>query len=111
MTAAELRDFIFGRTVQARDPESGALVATVSYLADGTCRFARPGSDAVEQGVYGLAEREYWTRYTAFREGKPNSFYLVALAPDRAQAYHSDGRRAYLLVQQPGHGRRASGAG
>lgn len=103
MSAAELQAFIFGRVVDAFDPETGDQVATVSYLADGTCRFVRPGSVAVEQGSYGLADREYWTRYTAFRDGGRNSFYLVALAPGLAQAYHSDGRRAFLLQQRDTH--------
>ena len=101
MTEAELRDFILGRVVHAFDPESGEKVATVGYRNDGTCWMQLAGSDEVEPGSYGIEGHEYWTRYARFRGGDRHGFYLTALAPDRAQAYHSDGRRAYLLVHRP----------
>lgn len=100
MTAAEVQAFIAGKTVRAIDPESGAAVATVSYLPDGTCRLAHVDGRA-EDGTYGFSGAHYWTRYAAFRGGERNSFALVDAGPGRAQAMHDDGRRAYLLVQLP----------
>ncbi len=98
MTATEVRAFIAGRTVRAIDPATGQAVATVSYLPGGTCRIARADGTPPEDGVYGFSEHLYWTRYAAFRDGGTNSFYLVEQGPGRAQAWHDDGRRAFLLV-------------
>jgi hypothetical protein len=44
MTADEVQSFIRGATVRAIDPETEQMVATVSYLPDGTCQMARRGA-------------------------------------------------------------------
>ncbi|MEQ8813900.1 MAG: hypothetical protein RLO51_14915 [Thalassobaculum sp.] len=102
MTADELRRFIEGRTVRALDPETGAGVATVAYRPDGSCRLRHLAGGAVEDGRYGFDGPVYWTRYAAFRGGEVNRFTLTAVRPGRAQAWHDDGRRAYLLVDEGG---------
>ena len=107
MTADEVQSFIRGATVRAIDPETEQMVATVSYLPDGTCQMARRGATAVEPGLYGFSDGLYWTRYAEFRDGTTNSFYLVEVGPGLAQAYFADGRRAFLLERQNGADRPA----
>lgn len=100
MTATEVRAFIEGRTVRAIDPATGQHVATVSYGPDGSCRMQPTTGAPAEPGVYGFSGDLYWTRYAEFRGGETNRFTLVAEGPGRAQAWHDDGRRAYLLVHE-----------
>lgn len=100
MTATELRAFIVGRTVRAVDPQTGAAVATVEYRPGGTCRLVHLETGTAEEGTYGFDGDAYWTRYAAFRGGARNAFNLLPVAPGRAQALHTDGRRAYLLVRE-----------
>lgn len=100
LTPQQVRAFISGQTVQALDPESGELAATVTYGDGGMC-VARFADGRTDTGHYGFADDCYWTRYATFRDGTENRFYLVRLRPDRAQAYHDDGRRAYLQVIVP----------
>lgn len=98
MAAADLERFIHGRTVAAIDPETGATFARVTYRPDGVCIVAHQGG-RLERGRYGFADGCYWTIYPTFRDGRKNSFYLTTEGPGRAQAWHDDGRRAYLLDQ------------
>lgn len=97
MTAPEVRRFIEGRTLLAVDPETDALVATVDYNPDRTCAARFPDGDQ-DTGQYGFVENRYWTRYSRFRQGTRNEFFLVQLGADRAQAYYADGRPAFLQI-------------
>jgi hypothetical protein len=98
MSPAEVHDFIFGKTVQAINPDTMEVVAMITYNTDHTCRIEHLATKAVEAGVYGFTDAVYWTRYDAFRGGTTNNFALDSLAAGRAQAYYDDGRRAFLLV-------------
>ncbi|MEM1044541.1 MAG: hypothetical protein AAGL24_00265 [Pseudomonadota bacterium] len=97
MDATAVRQFIEARTIPALDPDTGETVAWVTYRADRSChvRFT-DGSEDV--GRYGFEDHFYWTQYGSFRGGARNRFYLVDLGEGRAQAYHEDGRRAYIQI-------------
>jgi len=99
MSAAAVRLFIEGRTVLALDPQTNGVVATVHYGEDGGCSARFPDGDA-DTGQCGFIENRYWTRYSRFREGKRNEFFLVSQGSGRAQAYYADGRRAFLQVHE-----------
>jgi len=99
MSPAQIRRFIEGRTVLALDPASNVVVATVHYGADGTCEARFPSGDA-DTGQCGFVENRYWTRYTRFRDGARNEFFLVSKGAGRAQAYYADGRQAFLQVHE-----------
>lgn len=86
---------MLGQTLNAFDPDSHAAVASVTYRADGTCT-ARFPDGTQDRGQFGLSGDTYWTRYTDFRAGETHHFYLERVAPQVTQAYHADGRRAYL---------------
>lgn len=91
----ELREFLFGKTLNCYDPESRALISTAHYGEDGVCRMIF--SDGTEDtGVFGLTDDIYWTQYKRFRSGTLNQFYLERVSPQIAQAFHTDGRRAFL---------------
>lgn len=91
----ELREFLFGKTLNCYDPESRAHISTAHYGLDGVCRMTF--SDGTEdEGVFGLVDDLYWTQYKQFRSGTLNHFYLERISPQIAQAFHSDGRRAFL---------------
>lgn len=95
MTADEVREFIRGNTLEALEPDSRALVATVSYLEDGTvaARFADGSSDT---GQFGFSGHYYWTCYRNFRQGSRNEFSLFRLDENEAQAFHRNGTRAFV---------------
>ncbi|MEP5731945.1 MAG: hypothetical protein ABJL67_21500 [Sulfitobacter sp.] len=95
ISAQDLRAFMVGKTLHAFDPDSGERVASVTYMADGAC-VARFVDGIEDRGQYGLSGDTYWTKYTDFRAGQISEFYLVEVADQVAQAYHTDGRRAYL---------------
>lgn len=99
MSAADVRRFIEGRTVLALDPLTRDLVATVRYDADGTCAAGFPNGDG-DTGQCGFVDDRYWTRYTRFRNGKRNEFFLVSTGAGQAQAYYADGRQAFLQVHE-----------
>jgi len=99
MNAADVRRFIEARTVLALDPTSNDVVATVQYRADGTCTARFPDGDT-DTGQCGFVEDRYWTRYTRFRDGARNEFFLVSHGVGRAQAYYADGRQAFLQVHE-----------
>ena len=98
MSPAEVRDFIFKRTVQAIDPETMKVVALITYNTDFTCRIEHLDTKATDAGVYGFTDAVYWTTYETFRDGTTNNFALKEQGAGRAQAYYDDGRRAFLLV-------------
>lgn len=91
----DLKAFLFGQTVHAFDPDSRNLVATIAYGRDGTCE-AVFADGTEDRGQFELSGDTYSTKYTRFRAGETNFFYLELLAPQVAQAYHTDGRRAFL---------------
>ena len=95
MNAADVRLFLEGRKVYVFQPESRALFAVVDYGPDGRCavRFSSGGIDA---GIYGFDGESYWTRYETFRAGETHAFHLRQLGPGIAQAYHTDGTKAFL---------------
>lgn len=95
ISAKDLRAFMVGKTLHAFDPGTRKRVAAVTYMADGAC-IARFVDGTEDRGQYGLSGDTYWTKYTRFRAGQTSEFYLVELLDQVAQAYHTDGRRAYL---------------
>ncbi len=95
MTAEQVRSFIGGRILQAVDPDSGEVVATVTYGPDGACTVAFANGDT-DEGSYGFVDHFYWTRYRRFRDGTENRFALEPLGTGKAQAWHDDGRRAFI---------------
>ena len=97
MDATAVRHCIEGKTIPALDPDTEETVACITYRADRSChvRFADGTEDV---GRYGFEDHYYWTQYNAFRGGTRNRFYLVDLGEGRAQAYHEDGRRAYIQI-------------
>ena len=101
-----VHDFISGQTLHAFDPETGARAASVTYRADGRveAQFADGASDI---GTWGLSGAQYWTRYTTFRDGEIHHFSLERIDADTAQAYHADGRRAFVQSRNPEYGRPA----
>jgi hypothetical protein len=99
MKAEEVRRFIEGKTIQAFDPDSKDLVATVDYRRDGTCAARFPTGES-DTGRFGFIGDRYWTQYTRFRGGGRNEFYLVEVDTGRAQAFYADGRRAFLQAPE-----------
>ncbi|MCR9136676.1 MAG: hypothetical protein NXI27_11810 [Alphaproteobacteria bacterium] len=97
MSESAVRRFIEGKTVSALVPETGDLFGSVTYGPDGSCH-ARFADRTEDIGRYGFDGQTYWTRYKTARGGVTNHFFLIDLGEGRAQAYHDDGRRAYLLV-------------
>lgn len=95
MDAAELQAFISGRTLFAYEPDTLARVAEVIYQPDGIC-LASFANGTKDNGIYGFSDAAYWTRYAKFRNGETNQFYLILVGPQIAQAYHADGRLAFL---------------
>lgn len=94
LNSAELRAFMVDQTLHVFDPDSHAHVATVTYGEDSCLAQFADGTE--DRGQFGLSRDTYWTRYTRFRAGETNHFYLVQIAPQIVQAYHTDGRRAFL---------------
>lgn len=95
MNAAELQAFVLGRRLFAFEPETLKNVAQVTYQPDGNC-IALFIDGTSDKGQYGFSKASYWTRYARFRNGETNRFYLTLIRPDIAQAYHVDGRPAFL---------------
>lgn len=95
MNEAELRGFLLGQTLFAFEPETFRNVAKVTYRADGSCT-AVFADETQDTGKFGISGDCYWTQYARFRQGETHHFFLVAVADNVAQAFHSDGRRAFL---------------
>ena len=95
MPPEDVRAFLEGRLVHAFDPQTRARVAQVFYGPDGTCRL-RFADGTEDEGDYGFEGELYWTRYRGFRDGALNRFRLQPLAPGLAQAWFTDGARAFL---------------
>lgn len=99
MSAAEVYAFIKGKKVYVFEPDTRNSVATILYGFDGSCdvKFATGETDV---GEYGFEENYYWTRYSRFREGKVNYFFLQRHDEKSVQAYYKNGERAFLLSHQ-----------
>jgi hypothetical protein len=95
MNADEVRLFLEGRKIYCFQPETRALFAVIDYESDGRCA-ARFSSGEADAGVYGFDGESYWTRYETFRSGEIHAFHLRKLGPGIAQAYFTDGTKAFL---------------
>lgn len=95
MTEQEVYEFILGNSVDALDPDSLQTAANINYHADGSIK-ATFADGSTDTGQYGFTEHYYWTRYTKFRDGTLNEFYLVRSGVNEAQAYYKEGSRAFL---------------
>jgi hypothetical protein len=98
MNADDVRLFLEGRTIYCFQPETRALVAVIDYQSDGRCA-ARFSSGEEDTGVYGFDGASYWTRYQTFRNGQTHAFHLRKLGAGIAQAYFTDGTKAFLQSQ------------
>lgn len=95
LDAAEVRDFLLGKTIFAFDPVTKKRVAKIHYAQGRVCS-ALFDDGRVDTGTFGFEGDHYWTKYVNFRNGETNHFYLVSLASDLVQAYHIDGVQAFL---------------
>lgn len=94
MDAREVKAFLRGR-IHAFDPATGDRVATVDYGAGGACRLTFASGQS-EAGAYGFEGDTYWTRYERFRGGQRNGFRLERVSDSVAQAWNTNGSRAFL---------------
>jgi hypothetical protein len=90
-----VKAFIAHGRIHAFDPDSAEHVALVDYRPDGSCKLEF-SDGRFEGGVWGFTNAGYWTSYQNFRDGARNEFCLQLIAPQIMQAFHSDGRRAYV---------------
>ena len=97
LSAAELATYLEGRTYAGSNPETGALVGTVTYHPEGTSTLVM-ADGTVQEGTYRLEGNAYCTRYAAFRDSSENCFTLEPLGDGRTQAYYTDGRMALILT-------------
>lgn len=95
MKAEDVRQFLEGREIHVFEPETHTLVAIVNYELGGHCAFRFSAGDS-DIGVYGFEGDAYWTRYEKFRNGERHAFHLKSLGPGIAQAYFTDGTKAFL---------------
>lgn len=93
--ALDLRGFLFGQTLHAFDPDLRERIATVCYETDGNC-FVTFVDGTRDRGRFNLDGDIYSTCYEKFRSGETNAFYLVEVAPQITQAFHKNGKRAFL---------------
>lgn len=95
MDAAQIVEFLSGRSIYGLDPQTRMVVACVDYGTDGTCR-ARFLDGETDNGMWGVEGDTYWTQYTRFREGARHVFRLDPVGDGVAQAYFADGTIAFL---------------
>lgn len=91
----DLVGFLTVGTVFAFDPDTLDPVAQVTYGPRGRVSMVHQDG-RTDSGDWGIDGNHYWTRYKDFRDGSLNRFYLEPVDAQTAQAYHSDGRRAFL---------------
>lgn len=99
MSVTEVHAFLTDRELYAVDPDTGAIVASVTYRGDGTCHAVMSANDD-SPGTWGLTDTGYWTKYDRFREGQRHEFTLIRLSEHAAQAYFGDGRRAFTQTTE-----------
>lgn len=97
LSVDDLKSYLEGNTYAGSNPETGELVGTVTYGADGTATLVMADGTA-QAGTYRLDGNAYCTRYDAFRDSSENCFTLEPLGDGRTQAYFTDGRPALLLT-------------
>lgn len=95
LNGPDLVAFLTAQTVHVFDPDTRAYVAEAVYHPDGKVEI-RHADGRTDRGAWGADGHLYWTRYEAFRDGTRNSFFLEPLDAATAQAFFSDGRRAFL---------------
>lgn len=95
LTKEQVKDFLFGQTIDCFDPGSRAWVATIDYMENGTCR-AEMANDVTDTGRYGFDLDLYWTQYSWFRDGGLFRFFLKRIDADTCQAHFEDGTKAFL---------------
>lgn len=99
MTAEGLQAYVTGKTVTGSNPETGAVVGTVTYAADGSSVLTL-GDGVAQAGSYRFEGNAYCTRYATFRDNTENCFTLEDLGDGRVQAYYTDGRTALILTPE-----------
>jgi len=92
--------FLLDRTLDCFHPDTGDRVATIAYLASGTCR-AVIKDGGIDEGRYGFERDLYWTQYSWFRDGGLFRFYLKRVDDTTCQAYFEDGTKAFLQRIKP----------
>jgi len=95
LAAGEVREFLFGRSLDCFHPDTKAKAATIEYLANGTCKAAMVDG-ASDEGRYGFERDMYWTQYSWFRDGGLFRFYLERVDDSTCQAYFEDGGKAFI---------------
>ncbi len=90
-----VKSFIAQGLIYAFDPETKSRAAAVEYGTDGVAKLTFSDGQH-ETGQWGFTQQGYWTSYNNFREGARHEFLLKQIAPQIMQAYHGDGRRAYV---------------
>lgn len=100
LTGQEVRAFLIDRTLECFHPGADTCAATITYLADGTCR-AVMADAATDQGRYGFERDLYWTQYSWFRDGGLFRFFLERIDDTTCQAFFEDGTRAFLQRIKP----------
>ena len=95
LTGQEVREFLFGRTLECFHPGSDICAATITYCADGTCRAVMEDA-RTDEGRYGFDRDLYWTQYSWFRNGGLFRFYLERIDHNTCQAFFDDGAKAFL---------------
>ncbi len=95
LAAGEVREFLFGRSLDCFHPDTKARAATIDYLANGTCKAAMVDG-ASDEGRYGFDRDLYWTQYSWFRDGGLFRFYLERVDDSTCQAYFEDGVKAFI---------------
>ncbi|MFT7059205.1 MAG: hypothetical protein ACJASV_001712 [Pseudorhodobacter sp.] len=95
MQAEAVKLFLEGRKVYAFEPVARKVFAIVDYGLDGRCAVLF-STGKTDTGVYGFTGNAYWTRYEAFRSGESNAFHLKSLGPGIAQAYFTNGVKAFV---------------
>ena len=95
LAAGEVREFLFGRSLDCFHPDTKAKAATIEYLASGICRAAMVDGTS-DEGRYGFDRDLYWTQYSWFRDGGMFRFYLERVDDITCQAYFEDGVIAFL---------------
>jgi hypothetical protein len=98
LTSTEVIDFMLGKTLYSFDPGTRTRAAAITYSSDGTC-VAAFEDGTKDKGAFTIHGDTYETQYEVFRAGSVNRFYLMWLMPGIVQAYHTDGRRAFVQTE------------
>lgn len=94
LTATEVGEFLYNRTLECFYPGSDTCAATITYHADGICRAVMEDA-STDQGRYGFDGDLYWTQYSWFRDGGLYRFYLERIDHTTCQAFFDGGTKAF----------------